>query len=88
MEQHIEVTIRRGCSMSIEDKIDMINFRLEMHRINLAEHHRILIEDLPLSLDTDNLVVRSMIPEIEAKISALEELKISIEEIQQMASLQ
>jgi hypothetical protein len=64
--------------MDIQEKIDMLNSRIDMHKDNLAEHHRILLEDLPLSLDTDEAVVRSMIPKIEVNISALEEFKISI----------
>lgn len=58
----------------------MIDYKIDMHKINLAEHHRILLEDLPLSLETDEPVVRSMIPQIEAMIVALEELRSSIEE--------
>ena len=64
--------------MTIQEKIDIIDNLISMHKINLAEHHRILLEDLPLSLDTDEAVVRSMVPEIEATIHALEELRISI----------
>jgi uncharacterized protein (DUF342 family) len=78
MEQPIEATIRTGYNMDIQEKIDMLNSRIDMHKDNLAEHHRILLEDLPLSLDTDEAVVRSMIPKIEVNISALEEFKISI----------
>jgi hypothetical protein len=78
MEPPTEATIRTGYNMNIQEKIDMLNSRIDMHKDNLVEHHRVLLEDLPLSLDTDEGVVRSMIPKIEAIISALEEFKASI----------
>jgi hypothetical protein len=79
MELHIEVTTLRGCNcMNINDKINILDSRIEYNKINLEEHYRILREDLHLLIDGDEDVIRHMVTEIKRVINALEDAKTAL----------
>jgi hypothetical protein len=76
MELHIEVTTLRGYDdMNINDKITILDSRIEYNKSNLEEHYRILREDLHLLIDGDEDVIRNMVTEIKRVINALEDAK-------------
>ena len=76
MELHIEVTTLRGYDdMNINDKITILDSRIEYNKSNLEEHYRILREDLHLLIDGDEDVIKRMVTEIKKVINALEDAK-------------
>lgn len=75
MEQLIEVTIRLGYSMNLDDKISVINSRIDYYNNNLKEHNRILDEEIDLLSLGDEEVILSMISNIQAIIKALNDVK-------------
>ena len=75
MEQLIEVTTRLGCSMNLDDKISVINSRIDYYNNNLKEHNRILNEEINLLSLGDEEVILSMISNIQAIIKALNDFK-------------
>ena len=76
MELHIEATILLGYDdMNINDKITILDSRIEYNKSNLEEHYRILREDLHLLIDGDEDVIRNMVTEIKRVINALEDAK-------------
>lgn len=76
MELRIEVTTLRGYDdMNINDKITILDSRIEYNKSNLEEHYRILREDLHLLIDGDEDVIRNMVTEIKRVINALEDAK-------------
>jgi len=75
MEQLIEVTTRLGRSMNLDDKISVINSRIDYYNNNLKEHNRILNEEIDLLSLGDEEVILSMISNIQAIIKALNDVK-------------
>ena len=75
MEQLIEVTTRLGHSMNLDDKISVINSRIDYYNNNLKEHNRILNEEIDLLSLGDEEVILSMISNIQAIIKALNDVK-------------
>ena len=75
MQQLIEVTIRLGCSMNLDDKISVINSRIDYYNNNLKEHNRILDEEIDLLSLGDEEVILSMLSNIQAIIKALNDVK-------------
>ena len=75
MEQLIEVTTRLGRSMNLDDKISVINSRIDYYNNNLKEHNRILNEEIDLLSLGDEEVILSMISNIQAIIKALNDFK-------------
>lgn len=75
MEQLIEVTTRLGCNMNLDDKINVINSRIDYYNNNLKEHNRILDEEIDLLSLGDEEVILSMISNIQAIIKALNDVK-------------
>ena len=75
MEQLIEVTTRLGHSMNLDDKISVINSRIDYYNNNLKEHNRILNEEIDLLSLGDEEVILSMISNIQAIIKALNDFK-------------
>jgi hypothetical protein len=75
MEQLIEVTTRLGRSMNLNDKISVINSRIDYYNNNLKEHNRILNEEIDLLSLGDEEVILSMISNIQEIIKALNDVK-------------
>ena len=75
MEQLIEVTTRLGCNMNLDDKINVINSRIDYYNNNLKEHNRILDEEIDLLSLGDEEVILSMISNIQTIIKALNDVK-------------
>jgi len=78
MEQLIEVTTRLGRSMNLNDKISVINSRIDYYNNNLKEHNRILNEEIDLLSLGDEEVILSMISNIQAIIKALNDVKTTL----------
>jgi hypothetical protein len=71
MEQPIEATIRRGYNMNINDKIDILNSRIESVQVDIMEHNRILAEEMNLLQDGDEEVIRKSLFNLYRSLDAL-----------------
>ena len=70
-EQLIEVTIRHGYNMNINDKIDIVNLRIKLIEDDIYEHNRILKEDI--LQDGDEEVINSSLLDLHLGLDALKE---------------
>ena len=70
--------------MNINDKISLINSRIEYNKFKLEEHRRILKEEYHLLMEGDEEVINNMIVEIQRIINALENAKILLSSEQSM----
>lgn len=61
--------------MNLDDKINVINSRIDYYNNNLKEHNRILDEEIDLLSLGDEEVILSMISNIQAIIKALNDVK-------------
>ena len=61
--------------MNLNDKISVINSRIDYYNNNLKEHSRILNEEIDLLSLGDEEVILSMISNIQAIIKALNDVK-------------
>jgi hypothetical protein len=61
--------------MNLDDKISVINSRIDYYNNNLKEHNRILNEEIDLLSLGDEEVILSMISNIQAIIKALNDFK-------------
>jgi hypothetical protein len=61
--------------MNLDDKISVINSRIDYYNNNLKEHNRILNEEIDLLSLGDEEVILSMISNIQAIIKALNDVK-------------
>jgi hypothetical protein len=61
--------------MNLDDKISVINSRIDYYNNNLNEHNRILDEEIDLLSPGDEEVILSMISNIQAIIKALNDVK-------------
>jgi hypothetical protein len=61
--------------MNLDDKISVINSRIDYYNNNLKEHNRILDEEIDLLSLGDEEVILSMISNIQAIIKALNDVK-------------
>jgi len=61
--------------MNLDDKISVINSRIDYYNNNLKEHNRILNEEINLLSLGDEEVILSMISNIQAIIKALNDFK-------------
>ena len=61
--------------MNLDDKISVINSRIDYYNNNLKEHNRILNEEIDLLSLGDEEVILSMIINIQAIIKALNDVK-------------
>jgi hypothetical protein len=61
--------------MNLNDKISVINSRIDYYNNNLKEHNRILNEEIDLLSLGDEEVILSMISNIQAIIKALNDVK-------------
>ena len=61
--------------MNLNDKISVINSRIDYYNNNLKEHNRILNEEIDLLSLGDEEVILSMISNIQAIIKALNDFK-------------
>ena len=61
--------------MNLDDKISVINSRIDYYNNNLKEHNRILNEEIDLLSPGDEEVILSMISNIQAIIKALNDFK-------------
>ena len=61
--------------MNLDDKISIINSRIDYYNNNLKEHNRILNEEIDLLSLGDEEVILSMISNIQAIIKALNDVK-------------
>jgi hypothetical protein len=61
--------------MNLDDKISVINSRIDYYNNNLKEHNRILDEEIDLLSPGDEEVILSMISNIQAIIKALNDVK-------------
>lgn len=77
-EQLIEVTFQYGFNMDINDKMLILNSRIDLHNINLEEHNRILNEELHLLQPGDEEVLVSAINNIENILRALNNVKVQL----------
>ena len=77
-EQPIEVTIRIGYNMNINDKMLILNSRIDLHNINLEEHNRILNEELHLLQPGDKEVLTYAISNIESILRVLDNVKVQL----------
>ncbi len=71
MEQHIEVTIRHGCNMNIDDKIDILRLKILSIESDIAEHIRILEEDT--LQEGDEQVINKSLSDLQQSLNALNE---------------
>ena len=61
--------------MNLDDKISVINSRIDYYNNNLKEHNRILDEEIDLLSLGDEEVILSMISNIQTIIKALNDVK-------------
>ena len=73
MEQPIEVTIRTGCNMNINDKINILESRIKLIQGDIKEHDRILVEEINLLQDGDEEVIRRSLSDLYRSLDALNE---------------
>lgn len=64
--------------MNIDDKIRILNSRIDYYNNNLQEHNRILHEELHLLQSGDEEVIRYSINNIESVLEVLEDIKITL----------
>jgi len=64
--------------MNLDDKISVINSRIDYYNNNLKEHNRILNEEIDLLSLGDEEVILSMISNIQAIIKALNDVKTTL----------
>ena len=69
MEQPIEVTIRRGYNMNINNKINVLDLRIKLIQDDINEHNRILEEDT--LQDGDEEVIRRSLSDLYRSLDAL-----------------
>lgn len=74
----IQATSRRGCNMNNSDKIKLVQDRIDLSRLKLSEHNRILIEEQASLQEGDSEVISLMISIIEKEIDILTTLKESL----------
>jgi hypothetical protein len=70
-EQPIEVPIRTGYNMNINDKINVLNIRINLLQYDISEHLRILEEDA--LQDGDEQVIRKSLSDLYMSLNAIEE---------------
>jgi hypothetical protein len=71
MEPPILLSIRRGCNMNTNDKIDIINYRISLLDFNIFEHIRILEEDK--LQDGDEQIIRKSLSDLYRSLNALKD---------------
>ena len=71
MVQHIEATIRHGYNMNINDKINILNFRINLLQADISDHLRILEEDT--LQDGDEQVIKKSLSDLYMSLNAIEE---------------
>jgi hypothetical protein len=64
--------------MNLDDKISVINSRIDYYNNNLKEHNRILNEEIDLLSLGDEEVILSMISNIESILRALDNVKVQL----------
>jgi hypothetical protein len=64
--------------MNIDDKMLVLNSRIDYHNMNLEEHNRILKEEHHLLQPGDEEVLISSINNIESILRALDDVKIQL----------
>lgn len=61
--------------MNLDDKISVVNSRIDYYNNNLKEHNRILDEEIDLLQPGDEEVILSMINNIQVIIKVLDDVK-------------
>jgi hypothetical protein len=64
--------------MNINDKMLILNSRIDLHNINLEEHNRILNEELHLLQPGDKEVLTYAISNIESILRVLDNVKVQL----------
>jgi hypothetical protein len=64
--------------MNVDDKMRVLNSRIDYYNNNLQEHNRILNEEMHLLQPGDEEVIRSSIKNIESVLIVLEGVKIEL----------
>jgi len=64
--------------MNVDDKMRILNSRIDYYNNNLQEHNRILNEELNLLQYGDEEVIRYSINNIESVLEVLEDIKIAL----------
>lgn len=59
--------------MSINDKINILESRIELVQVDIKEHNRILVEEINLLQDGDEEVIRGTLSDLYVSLDALNE---------------
>jgi len=73
MEMYIEATTLVGYNMNINDKINVLESRVELIQVDIEEHNRILVEEMNLLQDGDEEVIRRSLSDLYRSLDALNE---------------
>jgi hypothetical protein len=57
--------------MNINDKINILESRIELVQVDIKEHNRILVEEINLLQDGDEEVIRVSLSDLYASLDAL-----------------
>jgi len=71
MEQPTEAIIRHGYNMNINDKINILESRIDLIQADIEEHNRILSEEISLLQDGDEEVIRRSLSDLYSSLEAL-----------------
>ncbi len=71
MEMSIEATTLVGYNMNINDKINVLESRVELIQVDIEEHNRILAEEINLLQDGDEEVIRRSLSDLYRSLEAL-----------------
>jgi hypothetical protein len=67
----IEATTLVGYNMNINDKINVLESRVELIQVDIEEHNRILAEEINLLQDGDEEVIRRSLSDLYRSLEAL-----------------
>jgi hypothetical protein len=59
--------------MNINDKINILESRIELVQVDIKEHNRILVEEINLLQDGDEEVIRGTLSDLYVSLDALNE---------------